>query len=598
MARTPDNKILNVLNNRQLYKKAYLIEFYSNYPSTLDEVFTFSVPPESEELTYSQRKTETKTFGGLHVDDYGVDAVKISLSGSTVNQSLKKIYRPGKEDLELTGEDEIYHFRKLLLDYKSFDKLTKYENAKILIYDLSKFSDLSSADKKTIDNYWEAFPGDLKISRSSDRPFTYKYTFEFTGIPTTAFNKYKGLLVKAKDNLNIIEKAMKGLLIFAGWMDTANDWWDDNVVKSLNNQLKYVNQIGDLLDLCGNVMTHTVDSVLYYPNSLGKMAENVLNSATYIMDGAVSITDGFKNTTISLPRAVQLRALNIGIELHNATNRLFKSTASLTEKWRTMFDGIDDFSMPEDIQDMYDMSTREMTDTILIMQMGAENAAAELVAAAKSSEVPESVILGEPDPATGLPRMSLVWGNTSIIPNDTDSFESIAEKYFGDPDKAIDIAAYNGIASLNELELGAAIRLPITTRTVKMANNLIFSRREDRDNYGRDIMLNDDRRIVTSNTGDYELTRGVENLTQAVLLRLRESNSKRIRVNTYGIRSNISDPVAGTAYIMASINQTVNSEPRVESVDDIRFRGRGDTLEVEVFYHDINNAYGKASGRV
>ena len=61
-------------------KKSYLLEFRKP-DGTLEDVFTFSLPPQSEELTYSQRKTETKTFGGLHVDDYGIDAVKISLSG-------------------------------------------------------------------------------------------------------------------------------------------------------------------------------------------------------------------------------------------------------------------------------------------------------------------------------------------------------------------------------------------------------------------------------------------------------------------------------------------------------------------------------------
>ncbi|MDR1072982.1 MAG: hypothetical protein LBL45_04820, partial [Treponema sp.] len=76
-----------------LWKKSYLIEFVGENGASLD-AFTFSVPPESEEITYSQRKSETKTFGGLHVDDYGLDAVKISLSGSTINQDLKKIYNP------------------------------------------------------------------------------------------------------------------------------------------------------------------------------------------------------------------------------------------------------------------------------------------------------------------------------------------------------------------------------------------------------------------------------------------------------------------------------------------------------------------------
>ena len=151
---------------------------------------------------------------------------------------------------------------------------------------------------------------------------------------------------------------------------------------------------------------------------------------------------------------------------------------------------------------------------------------------------------------------------------------------------------------MSDLRPGDIIRLPITTRNRRMTNNLIFARREDRDNYGRDILLTDDGYIVPSNTGDYALTTGAENLSQAVLSRLRESVARRIRVNAYGIRTNISDPAAGVAYIISSIELTVNSDPRVASVDDIHFQSRGDYLNVNVLYSDINNASGSAAGRV
>ena len=43
--------------NKELFKKAYMIEFYGNDDKTPEDVFTFSMPPESEELSYTQRKT-------------------------------------------------------------------------------------------------------------------------------------------------------------------------------------------------------------------------------------------------------------------------------------------------------------------------------------------------------------------------------------------------------------------------------------------------------------------------------------------------------------------------------------------------------------
>ena len=45
------------------WRKAYMLEFLEG--DDLRECFTFSVPPESEELQFPQRVTETKTFGGI-----------------------------------------------------------------------------------------------------------------------------------------------------------------------------------------------------------------------------------------------------------------------------------------------------------------------------------------------------------------------------------------------------------------------------------------------------------------------------------------------------------------------------------------------------
>jgi hypothetical protein len=313
------------------------------------------------------------------------------------------------------------------------------------------------------------------------------------------------------------------------------------------------------------------------------------------MDGVTSIVDG-ATSIVSLPRTIQLKILNFGLEIQNATSGLVKSVASMIKNCRDLFTG-ENMEIPQEVLDQYAMNNEEFKDSIDIMFNRAENSANELAAAAKSSEIPD-VTVGNPDTETGEQRIVLSYGYTSVQLKSTDNMESLAKQYLGDPDKAIDIATYNGVASLNDMRPGDIIRIPITNRTQKMTNNLIFSRREDRDNYGRDIKLTDEGYIVTSNTGDYELTRGPNNLSQAVLLRLRESVAKRIRMNAYGIRTNISDPTVGVAYIISSIELTVNSDPRVESVDDIRFQSKGDYLNVNVIYIDINNASGIAAGRV
>jgi hypothetical protein len=167
----------------------------------------------------------------------------------------------------------------------------------------------------------------------------------------------------------------------------------------------------------------------------------------------------------------------------------------------------------------------------------------------------------------------------------------------GIPDRAIDIAIYNGVASINELNPGDTIKIPILTPSGQHSRNRIYSRPEDRDNYGRDIHLNGEGYTSASASGDYRLTDGVNNLNQAILLRLRESVNKRIRLNAYGIRTNISDPTAGVAYIISSIDLTVSRDPRVSAVNNIRFTGVGDGLNITVDYTDTNHANGNVTGR-
>jgi len=189
-----------ILNMRQ-WRKAYMLEFLTHdagtNTDTVNEVFTFSVPPESENFDFPQRVTETPTFGGVVIDDYGNDTVKIRLAGSTVNEEKKLIYRGNKKlPSYYTGEKEIFELQKILEEWGEFNKLP---DKKVYLYDLSKMSfiqrkagsssqkDLKIKDKElTMEsparNYWRIAIKKLTIKRAKDRPFTFLYDLEAIGI--------------------------------------------------------------------------------------------------------------------------------------------------------------------------------------------------------------------------------------------------------------------------------------------------------------------------------------------------------------------------------------------------------------------------------
>lgn len=166
--------------NARFWHKAYMLEF--NEEGSDPKIFTFSTPPESEDLSFPQRVSETKTYGGVVFDDYGNDTVKITLSGSTFNEEEKYIYQASKEQLYLTGEKEIFALQSLIKDFGGLEKIPK---KKVYLYDLSKSSMIDKfISGKVTKSYWEVKIKDFKIRRAKDKPMTYYYTLEMVANDT------------------------------------------------------------------------------------------------------------------------------------------------------------------------------------------------------------------------------------------------------------------------------------------------------------------------------------------------------------------------------------------------------------------------------
>lgn len=164
-----------------IWKKSYMLEIRSGEGSTF---FTFSLPPESVEYTFPQRVSETKTFGGMFVDDYGPEAVRITFSGTTGNTELKKIYRNGASDLWLSGTQEIDYVRDEIIRYKQNMTANRkdYGTASLFLYNLASLADSTVVDQNAVPDAWEVILKDFRISKNKDRPFFSSYSIEFTGL--------------------------------------------------------------------------------------------------------------------------------------------------------------------------------------------------------------------------------------------------------------------------------------------------------------------------------------------------------------------------------------------------------------------------------
>jgi uncharacterized repeat protein (TIGR02543 family) len=184
---------MGVMNSR-LAGKAYMFEFVSTKEGK-NEYFSFAVPPESEEFEFGQRITETKTFGGSVFDDYGNDTIPIRISGTTINDEMKMLYRGGssREGLfkgqpriaYLTGEKEIFELQKLIHEWGNGDKI---DGKEIYIYDLSKMNWIQKLggsndnSHSPVRNYWRVLIKKFTIKRTKDKPLTYSYSIDMVGM--------------------------------------------------------------------------------------------------------------------------------------------------------------------------------------------------------------------------------------------------------------------------------------------------------------------------------------------------------------------------------------------------------------------------------
>lgn len=278
------------------WRKAYMLEFLDG--DDLVECFTFSVPPESEEFDFPQRITETKTFGGSVFDDYGNDTYRITLSGTTVNEEKKLIYK-GKvgAPMYLTGTKEIFELQKIIKNWadgkamkkgsffrKSADLINTQNDRKVYLYDLSKMSILQLATGAASRNYWRVFIKDLKIKRDKSKPKTYNYTLEMVAVEDNE-KAASGLFSDLAD-------AVKGITDF---MDCAN-----SVMELTEATVAATAEVADCCNKVKNAFQMTKNRK-YDAGLVALAVGNGVDAVSRIFGGD---SDSFYNTTKELLHAV------------------------------------------------------------------------------------------------------------------------------------------------------------------------------------------------------------------------------------------------------------------------------------------------------
>jgi len=306
--------------NTRLWQKAYMLEFVDREGSS--EFFSFAVPPESEDFEFGQRVTEIKTIGGSVFDDYGNDTVQIQISGTTVNEERKLVLRGKNIFLPkyLSGEKEIFELQKLIRDWGKGDKIP---GKKIYLYDLSKMSALQMAAAAPSRNYWRVVIKKFKIKRSKDRPFTYQYTLDMTGMEDAEKSIKSIFSEKMQNVLNKCVKIFEDLENCYGYFEAGADALNKGVSASISA----IKSIGKAFEEKETLKSGYDDLAKLY------------KGADMIFDAPVRIVTGSSGSGVSnMTRSLIAMGYNIKAAVRGKEGGQSTGSISSADKYTVSFD--------------------------------------------------------------------------------------------------------------------------------------------------------------------------------------------------------------------------------------------------------------------
>ena len=530
--------------NPWFWRHAYMLEFREvddNGNSKKSEAFTFSLPPESEQISLAQRVNYTKTFGGVVVDDYGNDVFKINLSGTTGNSELKTIFRGIKQFPKvLSGEDEILYLAKLIEKYGQIDKL---ENKAIYLYDLSK---TTVKELISTPNYWQVNIDNFRYQRDKANPTFYKYSLELTGYrPRQLF-----------------------------WFKTQGKYGNEIALTGINTAINVINQIfgtySGVGDLC-SIFLEDIASFASVYDDYKNLIKGKYESVSNVVTEVIQLGEWIKDSENDDSDETTVDSNNTNANFKYWLDKIKEAFENLKNKVSNEVENSNDETV-QNIVIQQGLTSRDEFETLIFALLDdIQNKINELNAQVKQLF------------KIAYYKGYVYYGKKEIIPLSTDTYESISLREFGTIQYADEIAIFNdGV----EITAGNKIVVPLMTEQETISGNEVYKDFEDTDEYGKDIALDENGDIVVNQcNGDISYVENDENINQAVLSRISTEMGSRIRDTAYGIKSTVGSTNAVTAFLYASIFESVVRDPRIEDVDSIEFKGVGDKL-----YYTINYA--------
>lgn len=524
---------MNKINN-----KSILIEIVSKTNSSDKlESFLFSLPPDSITIDHKQRVSRTKTFGGIFEDDYGVDNGYISISGLSGLES--KDLETGMGDnvyRDVTGSVAQQYFVDHIINYKNLHS-KNYDQYEMRYYDLSSNEQSDSGNMSayivSLDEY--------KHNREKSNPLWHKYTLNLFIIRPLGIKQY---------HPPQIESSIQSCTTFTN---------------------QFISIWNDFLDLLGEidvafqqveVVRQQIQSILRSYDTVKRQIEEYISQASDL---------------ISFP-------VSTAIVFHERLNNLKQSLIKL-------YNGITD--KPKDLRNKYyrlfELLKSIITGSGYLIFYGKSKESIIIENLRLSSQPGHLEISLDKQPQDVYYR---VRGYEVITITNTTNFNRIARDVYGDPSLKSLISTYNKV-DLDRLGIGTEVRIPLLRSSDNSEGNQVYDLNHNNVN-GRDIKVertgSEKFELEIGSDQDLLTVGGHDNVIQAVNLRLADTLGNRVRLTSYGlVAKGIGLPHnISSAYFLVNLRETLAQETRIREVQNVRFGGESDRIELQADFK-INN---------
>jgi LysM repeat protein len=513
--------------------KSWLFEIAERESGKIRESFTLILPPTAYTIKEPQRVSITKTFGNAFVDDYGPDNIQITLKGiSGTAHAFPTFKTEGTatdfSDVNLMASDAAAQTASM--GYTGRDAFHIFRNK------IMRYKNKGGWEKNELRVYdladeqgYKCVLLNFTLDRSSEQPLRYPFT-----ISLFVYQRLEALVPHLKV-IRISKEPVSAL----------------NKSDSLLDKIEQLYQgLDDIIDKVSLLKAKSLELRTRY--------NKFLTQTTKILVSPLDIAKNFVD--------IAFAALGTAYDTYQAGKYTLERYMGVSELFRaTLNEGLKIYG--------FQISEGWQTSKTITIEgdagVDAPKDVTEVVS--KNMEIRDYEFSGL---------------NIYTVKGD-DTLQRIAQNELGDVDLWPYIASVNSdINDNDDLTPGEEIFIPIQIELSEGINKEQFILTEDitRDPYGSDIRIDGDGNLVVRESNDFALISGIENVEQAVDLRLNTAVGSMIKQTAYGIiaQAGFAGTTMAIRYLKLAIRATLIQDPRIETVNNMIVSLGSDVLNISM----------------